>query len=372
MRSRNIIPVVLGGIAALALGLTGCQSSGGVPTPTSTATSGADNTVQITPELIAAAQKEGTVSIRFGDPQAQMDALVADFQKTYPGIQVVQDRNAGAAGGQKTIQEAQSGVKQIDAFEGTDYPTMEQLAQQGYVLDLQPPNATDFPAAMTFGPGFYAANAVQEVVAYNTNLVDSSKVSVLQDWNQDATAGGLGQLGVFSLTLSTGIGPFLYANKEIGPDWIKQVAASKPVVSDASASARDALVAGQSAVTLGQWDAVMDQLVAQGAPVAYVYPNPSPSWGGGYWGVLADAPHPNAARLFWAYMLSKQACDTVAAPPLYVKCTLLNYTDNRVPKLPDGSTPSWFSSVQFTKDYPMPIDIWNDSQDIRDQWDSLQ
>ena len=108
-----------------------------------------------------------------------------------------------------------------------------------------------------------------------------------------------------------------------------------------------------------------------GAPIRFVVPTDAALLYQNLVSIPTNSAHPNAARLFWAYMLSKQACDTVAAPPLYVKCTLLNYTDNRVPKLPDGSTPSWFSSVQFTKDYPMPIDIWNDSQDIRDQWDSL-
>ena len=152
---------------------------------------------------------------------------------------------------------------------------------------------------------------------------------------------------------------------------MEDVAKVNPVVSDVSASARDALVAGQTAVTLGQWDAVMDQLVAVGAPVAYVYPNPSPSWGGGYWGLVKDAPHPNAAKLWFAYVLSKTACDVTGAAPLYVKCTLTNWTDNREVALPDGSEPSWLASATFTEDYPMPIDVWDKSQEVRDRWDSL-
>ena len=53
-------------------------------------------------------------------------------------------------------------------------------------------------------------------------------------------------------------------------------------------------------------------MIANGAPLAIVYPSEgTPTIPGGT-GVFADAPHPNAARLFVSYLLSREGQQTMS------------------------------------------------------------
>src|SRR3546814_5627720 len=83
--------------------------------------------------------------------------------------------------------------------------------------------------------------------------------------------------------------------------------AQDPAVFLNTAKARDALISGHKPVSWGaQWENVSLSVYEQGSPIRFLYPNPSVSYGGNGWAILEKAPHPNAARLFFTWGLSRE------------------------------------------------------------------
>jgi iron(III) transport system substrate-binding protein len=338
--------------------LTACGTTGAQPSTSSKPA--AAKTVEITPALVKAAKAEGTVNVQYTTEVSSMQAVVAEFNKAYPGIDVQLTRNSGAPGGQAVLQDWQAGVSHNDVVAISDYTSAVQVVQSGAIAPLVLPKDSQRPKQYQVGPGMVSIVLETTVIGFNTNLVTTKEAESLKNWKEVLDPKWKGKINVITPTTSSGLIPALYGQKYVESDFLKKLAKNDPVLFDGTAPARDALVSGQQAISFGQFDDAMIALRATGAPVGWVYPNPTPSWGAHAFGVVANAPHPNAARLFWAWILSRKVDQGIYQSAGV--STLPGVTDER-----EGMPPAdaaWFS--QPAKLWTPTTNQWmNVTPDIR-------
>lgn len=344
LRRRRITLVV--GAIALVTTLVACSrtTAPGTPPPDE---SGATNIVAIDDALVAAAESEGTVTVQYSMPLESMDGIVAEFNKDYPDIRVVAVRNAGSAGGQKLLQDVRAGVQDIDVIEGSDMDLNNQLIQAASVLPLSPENQDAFPPTYSIQPGMWTNVATTSVIAYNTNEITAEQAEILaeQGWQGILDPQFAGRFSMVTPTVGSTLTPlnFVLNDPDLGEDYLRDLAEQEPVIFDTTALARDALVAGSTPIAwMHAWDAISLQLISTGAPIAFLYANPSIQYPGSLWGVASNAPHPHAARLFWAWLLSEEGgCQASQLPFMNNQCVLEGVEDDR-PAMAEARNADWY------------------------------
>jgi len=331
-RSRTVSAIAIA--ATLVVALAACSRTSAGSQPAAAGSASGSNTastpfLKVTPQLVAAANKEGSVNLLYAAPLASEQALIKAFNQQYPNIKVVLTRDAGAPGGAKLLQDFQAGVKSTDLFEGSDITTTDALSQAGAFLDIKPTDASLYPKGYVIAPGVYAPQPETIVVAFNTKLVSDSEAAALRDWNGVLDPKWKGKLAVVTPTTSAGGIPSLYGDNTVSSDFLTKLHAQAPKLYDGTAGGRDAIVSGQQAIAFGEFDDAMITLVKSGAPVGFVYPNPTPQFPDAFYGVLTNAPHPNAAKLLWAFMTSKSTCELRQSATINSKCALTGVPDTR-------------------------------------------
>ena len=93
-------------------------------------------------------------------------------------------------------------------------------------------------------------------------------------------------------------------------DFIKRVLAQKPIITKGGTATIEALAGGQGFVAVGAYAGAVEAARRNGAPVDWLRVGPAPT----AYAVLmqlANAPRPNAARLFAYFMTTKEAHDAI-------------------------------------------------------------
>ena len=315
---------------------------------TAAAPARATEIVRITPELAAAATKEGTVTVQYSMPLASMEGVVAQFNKQYPSVEVVLVRNAGSAGGQKLLTDFRAGVQDIDVIEGSDLALDKDLVAAGAVLDLTPENARDVPPGYSIQPGMWTDVATTSVTAYNTERVTPAQAAILaRGWDGILDPQFKGRFSMVTPTVGSTLTPLNYVLNApgLGEPYLRKLAAQNPVIFPTTAQARDALVAGSTPIAwMHAWDAISMQLIGTGAPIRFLYTEPSVQYPGSFWGVATRTAHPAASRLFWAWILSAApgaGCEASMMDFMNNQCVLAGVKDTR-PQMAVLHATDWF------------------------------
>jgi iron(III) transport system substrate-binding protein len=295
MRHRMIARVALAAsfvIAALSLG-TEARADAPAPTP-------------VTPELIAAAQSEGKV-VYYTALDLQVSAKLGKaFEARYPGIAVQVERGGAERVYQRVDQEYGSGIHAVDAIDSTDVSHFVDWKRRGLLGAYVPADVTRWPADQRDGDGYYATHrALLLVVAYNTRLVAENEAprsyADLLDpkWRGKivkAHPSYAGTILTATFELSRALG-WSYFEK-LGQQRVMQVQSSTEPPKKLALGERAIMFDGNEYVTLLQ--------IRAGAPISIVYPVEGTPFAIGSAGLMKDAPHPNAARLFVSFLFSRE------------------------------------------------------------------
>lgn len=259
--------------------------------------------------LIDAARKEGTVVWYSGLIVNQIVRPISDgFEKKYPGIKVQGSRLTSSEAALKIMNEARAGKPQADVFDGT--ALVFRLIAAGVVENYKPEAAKAFPDGSKEPNGAWTAvNTYIMTPAVNTDTVaDKDIPKTLQDlldpkwrgrmaWTNDpTTAGPPGFIG----NVLTSMG------QAAGMDYLRRLAQQRIVnVPAAQRVVLDQVIGGQYALALMTFNNHSVISANDGAPVRWLpiepavqLPNPA--------GLVRNAAHPNAAKLFLEYMLSPE------------------------------------------------------------------
>src|SRR3954451_14576782 len=93
--------------------------------------------------------------------------------------------------------------------------------------------------------------------------------------------------------------------RDLGWDYLKRLGQQQVMQTQSAADPPKKVAQGERSVAADGGEYVPLQMIGKGAPLALVYPTEgTPSIPGGA-GVVVDAPHPNAGRLFAIYLFSR-------------------------------------------------------------------
>ncbi len=259
------------------------------------------------PELIAAAKKEGEVVWYTVQTIPQIvTPLVAAFEKAY-GVKVTYVRANSSDVALRVLNEAKAGRTLSDVIDGTN--TTPILQRENLVASWTPDVAASWPASLVDSQKYWAAtNFFVNTIGINTDLVPPALEP--KSWDDLLDPRWKGRLA-WGSTASSSAGPGFVGLmlKERGEasarallqKLAKQNIAAIPV---AARQVLDQVIAGEYAMGLMMFNHHAVISAAQGAPVKWLPISPAMVTLN-VASLTRNAPHPNAGKLFFDFMISE-------------------------------------------------------------------
>lgn len=261
-----------------------------------------------TPQLIEAANKEGKVVFYTSTDVAVAEKLATAFQAKYPGVKVQVERSGAERNFQRITQEVNSKIYVADVIESSDAVHFTYFKRAGWLQPAVPSDVAKFwPKEQKDPDGQFAAyRAHLSVIAYNTKLVKKedapkSHADLLDPkWKGKMVKGHPGYSGTimsdtFALSQALGWGYF----EKLGKQQVMQV--------QSSTEPPKKLARGERAVMADGNEYNVFLLQESGVPIEPVYATDGTPLVIGNAGILKNAAHPNAARLFYHFMFTREA-----------------------------------------------------------------
>lgn len=263
---------------------------------------------RITPELEAAARREGKVVYYTSIDVKVAEDLAKAFERRYPGIKVEVERNGAERQFSKIGQEYSSRIYNVDTVNSSDAAHFIYWKREGWLAAALPEEvAQRYPAGSFDAEGFYAPmRASLSVIAYNTNLVTAADApKSFQDlldpkWRSKIVKAHPAYSGTI-LTATFQI------SRDIGWDYLEKLAGQQVMQVQSSTEPPRKVVAGERPVMVdgNEYNVFLEK--ARGAPIELVYATEGTPLVIGPSAVMKNAKNPNAARLFHAWSFSHEA-----------------------------------------------------------------
>ena len=303
---------------------------------------------KITPELEAAARREGNVVYYTSIDVKVAEDLAKAFERRYPGIKVQVERNGAERQFSKIGQEYSSRIYNVDTVNSSDAAHFIYWRREGWLAAALPEEVSLRYPAGSFDPEghFASARASLSVIAYNSQLVSAADVPKsfkdLLDakWRGKIVKAHPGYSGTI-LTATYQIA------RDLGWDFFEKLAQQQVMQVQSSTDPPRKVVAGERAVMAdgNEYNVFLEQ--KRGAPIEIVYPSEGTPLVIGPSGVMKNAKNPNAARLFHAWSFSREA------QQLMVEIGGLRSFHPDVVE-PAGRKP--LSGIKLMKDDPVSVD----------------
>jgi iron(III) transport system substrate-binding protein len=262
----------------------------------------------ITPELLDAAKNEGTVVFYTATDVTVAEKLAATFEQEYPGIKVQVERAGSERVFQRIGQEYTTGIYNADVIETSDAVHFLMFKREGWLAPAVPKEvATSWPQEERDPDGLYAAyRAHLSVIAYRTDQVkpeDAPKsFADLLDpkWKGKLVKAHPGYSGTI-MTATHAL------SKALGWEYFEKLAQQDVMQVQSSTEPPKKLAQGERSVQADGNEYNVFRLKEDGVPIEIVYAAEGTPLVVGNAAILKNAPHPNAAKLFYAYLFSLEA-----------------------------------------------------------------
>jgi iron(III) transport system substrate-binding protein len=270
-----------------------------------------DRVLGASPEMIDRAKKEGGLSfyttMNIDDSKPLLDA----FQKRYPFIQPRLTRLGGTAVVSRILTENRAGSHLWDVTV-TSLIYVKEFLERDLVGAYQSPERRFIRGDFRDDAGLWTTSDVlTSVMAYNTQLLKPSDYpKTYEDLLRPHFKGQ-------KIAMDTELYEWFAAQlrlrgKEKGLEFMRKLKEQEPVFRRGRTTQIQAIVSGESLVAVETWGQRAQDFKTTGAPIDWVAVEPvvvQP-----HVAVLAkNSPHPNAARLFIDYLLSKEGQEQIRA-----------------------------------------------------------
>jgi iron(III) transport system substrate-binding protein len=265
-------------------------------------------------QLYEAARREGEITWYSGQYNAETsEAVGRAFNERYPGVRCNVVRSTSQVAFQRLSQDARARVGQCDVFSSTNSGHLTQLKREGRLTRFTPENeAGMLPAIRNVDPdGFFHTSFLGLfLMTHNTRLVPEAEAP--QSWTDVLDPKWRNKLAVGHPGFSGAIGVWaVQMRKMYGWDYFRRLERNSPLIGRSSQDPVTTLSAGERSVGLCVPIGTTAVAISRGNPLRLIYPREgvlatiSPS------GIVANAPHPNAAKLFMEYQASKAMSEVV-------------------------------------------------------------
>ena len=263
--------------------------------------------VAITPQLIEAAKREGKVVLYSAMDLPVGEKLGKAFEAQYPGVAVQIERSGSERLFQRIEQEFASHIRAADVITTADASHFIVWKRNGWLAPFVPEDvAKYFPDQYRDPDGMFATSRIWlSSIAYNTNLVKSTDApSSFADLLDPKWAGKMVKgHPAYSGTIMTATFQLV---RELGWDYLEKLARQRVMQVQSSTDPPKKLALGERAVMADGNDYNVVMLKEAGQPVEPLYPAEGTPTISGPTGIFLTAPHPNAARLFQAWLHTRE------------------------------------------------------------------
>jgi len=268
---------------------------------------------ETTPELLAAAAKEGKVVWYCAVDVKVAEVVAKAFRAAYPSIQIDVERAGSERVFQRVNQEYQSNIKNVDVVNSSDASHFLLWKQQKWLAPHTPPDVKRFPAKYRDPDGYYATwRATLNVIGYNTNLVAP----------KDAPTGYLDLLDPkwkgklvkahpsYSGTSMTGTYALV---KALGWQYFEKLSKQGVQQLQSTTAPPKSIASGERAVMLDGNEYNLFIEIAAKSPVKIVYAKEGTPFVTSPSAIFAAAAHPNAARVLQNFLFTEKVQQLVVS-----------------------------------------------------------
>ena len=253
------------------------------------------------PELVAAATKEGRMVYYTASFTEVEQEVINAFNKRFPGIRIQMVRAPGGQLITRIKTEAAAGKLSADVIDHSDRGLMKEV--ENLFADYAPPNAADYLPSVLISPKLWPRLTPAWSIAYNTELVKNPPKSWMDLTKSGYEKGAIAQvIGPSGGTTWTRI---MFERQVLGEDYWKRQAATKPALYPSGAPLSDALVRGEVQIAPLIYNAILPKK-RDGAPVEIFFPPEGVPICPYATGIPKTAANPNAAKLFLDWSLSDE------------------------------------------------------------------
>lgn len=260
-------------------------------------------------EVIAAAKKEGRVVWYTAQIINQVAQPIADAFAEQYGIKPQIVRADSAEITLRILNEAKAGRIQADVVDGT--ASAAALKRARLIMQWQPEIVKTLPSPVFDAQGYWTATNVYFIApSFNTDLI--RRGSEPRTWTDLLNSRYVGNIAISNGASTSGgaglVGTVLHdMGRDGGMDYLRKLAMQKVALIGSSArTVTDQVMQGEYAIGLMMSNNQPVSSARMGAPVDTI-PWSSSLAAVSAAAILADAPHPNAAKLFTEFMLSEHA-----------------------------------------------------------------
>ena len=259
--------------------------------------------------VIEGAKREAKLVIYTGVERAAAQVLVNAFKSKYPFIAAETVRASSSKLATRLDAEIEANRVGGDVIEFSLLYLTTSLQRRGELLQYDSPEHATYPREYS-APGYWAASGVSNIIILvNTRKVDEANIP--QSWWDLAKPFWKDKLTIDNLEVSgTGYNwlTAIVNDASLGWRFIEALGKNRPGIERGHAGMAQKVAAGEYAGAAEMSDFHLKNLrdAAAAVPLRGVWPSegvPSEPWTSA---ILKRAPHPNAARLFLDFLLSRE------------------------------------------------------------------
>ena len=256
--------------------------------------------------LIEAARKEGKVVWYTSLAIPSSTALAHYFMNKYKGIEVIVNRNGSGRVLQIVMSEASAGIKNVDVIHTSDAGHFVLFKSKGLIAQYKPKAAEVFPAGFRDSDGYYyGMRATLSVIAYNPRVINDKDAP--KSWKDVLDAKWRGK----EVTAHPGYSGIIMTHvlalvKQLGWEYFQELSKNKLHIVQSANDPAQVVASGERPLGVNGAEYFYYKTMKQGNPIKIVYPKEGVPLVVSPTAIAKDAPHPNAARLFTEFILSKE------------------------------------------------------------------
>jgi iron(III) transport system substrate-binding protein len=254
-------------------------------------------------DVVAAAKKEGRVVFYNNLQPNGIEPLLQKFRSAYPDIKVEQIRLGSNALIERFQTEQTAGRYIADVMITFPDERIDDDLKQGWMTQWTPPELSNFPAEINKDNKIFTLQYSREAIIWNKNLVKPADAP--KEWTDLFDPKWKGKVGMNPPWRSVAIQQVVAFWEKLGiKDPAEKMKANDVRFFEGSGGIVQAVIRGDVRVA-ELTDLPLNPLLEDGAPLGFVYPKSGTSLSANKAFVIAKAPHPNAAKVFLNWLMTK-------------------------------------------------------------------
>jgi iron(III) transport system substrate-binding protein len=256
-------------------------------------------------QLIAAAKAEGVVQVYAVGPDEALAVKARRFEAAY-GIKMSWLRLSAVSIPPRLAIEQRGGVSKADVVVGMSLLEAQQIKRAGIYAPYRPPESRELLPGTVDPDGMWAAHEIYtETICYNPVKVKAAGLKPPVSWDDFAAPAWRGQFALYAQSWEWYAAMGRFFGQERADNLMRSYAANAPRLQPSHQILVNLTASGEVLAAPNAFSITCLRAQATGLPVALVNPVPTVIELGTA-GVLRAAPHPNAARLFERWLLSRE------------------------------------------------------------------